>query len=149
MTSILPINLRRDLPKILAMEQTIFGEDAFPLSEFLYLYMRGKNLFFVGYQGDICVGYISAYCDAQQAYIASIAVDEAYRRRGIGQQFIATIIKQLQTLDNIKTLNLHVRQSNHAAIQLYHSLGFERIGEAHDYYLDEDAYIMALSIKES
>jgi len=142
MITIRSIHLRRDLPSILKIEEATFGEDAFPLSEFLYLYMRDKHLFLVAYDEATCVGYISAYSENQQAYIASIAIDETFRRRGIGRQLISEIIKRIKALGVIKTLSLHVRQSNLPAIKLYQTLDFSIIGTEANYYLDEDAYVM-------
>jgi len=50
----------------------------------------------------------------------------------------------------VETLLLEVRPSNHTAIQLYHSVGFNEIGVRKDYYPAhngrEDALILALHL---
>jgi ribosomal-protein-alanine N-acetyltransferase len=61
--------------------------------------------------------------------ILNIAVDSPFRRRGIARGLIR------QLLDNHRgTVWLEVRQSNAAARQFYHALGFQVISVRENYY---------------
>ncbi|MEO1289803.1 MAG: ribosomal protein S18-alanine N-acetyltransferase [Chloroflexota bacterium] len=147
MTTIRPVQLKRDLPAILRIEQDIFGDGAFGIGEFLYYYMQNRETFLVALSDEALVGYICTHSDEHEAYIASIAVAPSMRRQGIGRQLLMTVIQHYQAQDAMQSISLHVRQSNQGAIALYESLGFDIIGTAQQYYPDEDAYYMCLSLR--
>lgn len=140
------INFKADIETILKLEQDIFKEDAFPFFEFVYLYMRGKETFLIAHEGKQLAGYISVYVEEDTGYIASIAVDNNFRRQGIGRQLIQHIIDILQRNNKVTSIELHVRKSNHAAIELYKSLGFKVSFTELEYYGDEDAFMMRLAL---
>lgn len=89
------------------------------------------------------VGYliISRYADAW--HIMNIAIDEAYRRRGIATQLLNRLFEVTST-DDRRGYTLEVRVSNGEAIKLYEQLGFVARGIRRGYYTDnrEDALIM-------
>jgi ribosomal-protein-alanine N-acetyltransferase len=93
--------------------------------------------------GDRLVGYliISRYADAW--HIMNVAVDEAYRRRGIATQLLNRLF-ELTSTDDRRGYTLEVRVSNGQAIKLYEGLGFVSRGVRRGYYTDnrEDALIM-------
>lgn len=93
--------------------------------------------------GGRLVGYliISRYADAW--HIMNIAIDEAYRRRGIAKQLMKRLFEVTST-DDRRGYTLEVRVSNGEAIKLYESLGFVARGIRRGYYTDnrEDALIM-------
>jgi ribosomal-protein-alanine N-acetyltransferase len=71
--------------------------------------------------------------------ILFIAIDPAFRRRGIAKRLLQN------ELDGSRgTWFLEVRASNLAATRLYESLGFQTVGRREDYYLDppEPAIVM-------
>lgn len=145
--TIRPAQLKRDLPAILHIEQDIFGDGAFGIGEFLYYYMRNRETFLVALSDEALVGYICTHNDEHEAYIASIAVAPIVRRQGIGRELLLSVIQHYQAQDAMQSLSLHVRQSNQGAIALYKSLGFDTIGTEQQYYPDEDAYYMRLSLR--
>ena len=67
-------SFRKDIRAIMTIEKSVFGRDAFPMLEFLYLQQIGKDLVLVAILDDNIVGYISAYTQDNKGYIASIAV---------------------------------------------------------------------------
>ena len=73
--------------------------------------------------------------------INNIAVSENYRRKGIAR---ALLQKMLSDLSGADSVTLEVRKSNAAAIALYESFGFERVGERRGFYEKptEDALLM-------
>ena len=71
----------------------------------------------------------------------AVAVD--YRRRGIAEQLVHTLIDNLKSQD-VTCLTLEVRASNQPAIKLYEKIGFSQVGRRPNYYHNpkEDALIM-------
>ena len=69
-------------------------------------------------------------CDVQ---ILDVAVDEAYRRRGIARKLLSHVSYDAQML-GCETASLEVEAANEAAIALYSELGFSRAGVRKGYY---------------
>jgi ribosomal-protein-alanine N-acetyltransferase len=94
-------------------------------------------------EGERLVGYliISRYADAW--HVMNVAVDEAYRRRGIASKLLNRLF-ELTSSDDRRGYTLEVRVSNGDAIKLYERLGFVARGIRRGYYTDnrEDALIM-------
>ena len=94
--------------------------------------------------GHYIVGFVGSWIMADEAHITSIAVREAYRRQGIGEQLIISAIeKAIENKADI--LTLEVRVSNTGAQALYTKYGFTQVGLRKGYYTDnrEDAIIMS------
>ena len=89
------------------------------------------------------LGYlvISRYVDAW--HVMNVAVDPAYRRRGIARMLLDELFQQTGG-DGRRGYTLEVRVSNTGAIKLYEALGFRSRGVRRGYYTDnrEDALIM-------
>ncbi len=84
------------------------------------------------------VGYCSMHTVADEGHIMNMAVLSDYRRKGIGE----TLLKTMIALSGLKYFTLEVRMSNFGAVRLYEKLGFEIMGRRPNYYEDEDALIM-------
>lgn len=94
----------------------------------------GKH-FFVAVCNSKILGY--TFCD--QEFVISVAIDEAFRNKGIGKHLL------YHTLNTYtKPVHLHVRASNTVALKLYTSLGFYIEKTEKDYYPNptEDGYLM-------
>lgn len=91
------------------------------------------------------IGVIVAWLLVDEAHIATIAVEAAHRRQGIGSQLISTALCDLAEKSAIEA-TLEVRENNAAAQALYRGFGFKAVGRRRAYYHDsgEDAIIMAL-----
>jgi ribosomal-protein-alanine N-acetyltransferase len=89
------------------------------------------------------VGYliISRYVDAW--HVMNVAVDPAYRRRGVATTMLEELFR-LTEGDGRRGYTLEVRVSNTTAIGLYERLGFYATGVRRGYYTDnrEDALVM-------
>ncbi len=86
---------------------------------------------------------------AEEAHILTLVVRESSRNQGLGRimlQFLKNTAKQYKA----DTLLLEVRPSNHIAIKLYSSFGFNDLAIRPNYYPAEsgreDALIMAMNI---
>lgn len=93
------------------------------------------------------VGWGGIWCVADEAEIASVCVDPAYRRLGGGTKLLQTLLRQAR-LSGAQNVYLEVRASNQAAQELYRGAGFECIGVRKRYYTNpsEDAVLMRCNI---
>ena len=93
------------------------------------------------------VGWGGMWCVADEAEIASVCVDPAYRRLGGGTKLLQTLLRQAR-LSGAQNVYLEVRISNQAAQGLYRGAGFECIGVRKRYYTNpsEDAVLMRCNI---
>lgn len=108
--------------------------------------------------GYVCLvyeidGVITAYAvmsmGAGEAHILTLVVQHAYRGQGIGKMMMSHLLT-VAGKNNVDTVLLEVRPSNHVAISLYQGLGFNEVGIRPKYYPSrrgrEDAMIMALAL---
>jgi ribosomal-protein-alanine N-acetyltransferase len=89
------------------------------------------------------VAYGGFWLIVDQAHISTLAVDPAYRGRGLGEWMLVVLIETAM-LRGADELTLEVRVSNEVAQQLYRKYGFRQVGLRRAYYRDngEDARIM-------
>ncbi|MBI3537086.1 MAG: ribosomal protein S18-alanine N-acetyltransferase [Chloroflexi bacterium] len=89
------------------------------------------------------IGYSGFWLVVDEAHISTIAVNPAWRRRGIGERLLIAMIERARAL-RAETVTLEVRVSNAPAQSLYRKYGFEIAGTRPRYYNDngEDAFIM-------
>ncbi len=90
------------------------------------------------------VGFAGFWVMADEAHITNIAVQERYRRQGIGELLLISMI-DLATGLNARFITLEVRASNTAAQSLYYKYGFTQVGLRPHYYTDnkEDGVLMS------
>jgi len=89
------------------------------------------------------VGFAGFWIMADEAHITTIASRKGYRRRGIGELLLISIIGLAAKL-RARILTLEVRASNIVAQSLYRKYGFNQVGVRRGYYMDNkaDALIM-------
>jgi len=89
------------------------------------------------------LGYVGYWRLVDEAHIANIAVTPAWRRRGLGELLLVTVLDHALA-QKMNVVTLEVRVSNQAARKLYHKFGFTVVGQRRRYYSDngEDALIM-------
>ena len=81
-----------------------------------------------------------------RGYIAMLAVDATYRKRGIGRALVARAIEAMRDCGANEVV-LETECVNKAALGLYESLGFIREKRLHKYYLNQgSAYRLKLSL---
>ena len=75
-------------------------------------------------------------------HIMNLAIDPAFRRRGIGSTLLQSGLEYLKSL-GAKTCELEVRVNNQEAIALYEKFGFVIKDRIQNYYRNgDDAYLM-------
>lgn len=89
------------------------------------------------------VGFAGMWNAFDEAHVTTIAVDEPYRGRGLGEWMLATLFDEALRRGS-NWLTLEVRVSNDSARSLYEKWGFSVQGTRRRYYSDnnEDALIM-------
>lgn len=98
-----------------------------------------------GFLNDDKSGFIFCGRVLDEAEIYTICVLPEYRRLGRGGQLLDAALAHAATLD-IHKFFLEVDENNTAALALYTSRGFEKVGFRKDYYTDgnkvTNAFIM-------
>lgn len=81
-----------------------------------------------------------------EAHIGTIAIDQRYRRLGLGRQLLAEGLLEAYH-KGVRMSFLEVRRGNQGAKQLYEQFGFQVAGIRPRYYRDngEDALLMTLN----
>ncbi len=81
---------------------------------------------------DEPAGFAMVRSVADEAELLLLAVDPAYRRRGVGTALLRAVIAEAQA-GGIVDLHLEVRSGNDA-VKLYTAQGFAKVGERRSYY---------------
>lgn len=93
---------------------------------------------------EYVLGFAGLWIMLSEAHIIAIAVRNDYRRIGIGEGLLISVI-ELATQLNANVVTLEVRASNKVAQALYNKYGFHVVGRRPRYYSDnwEDAVLMS------
>ena len=100
------------------------------------------SIFIIAMVDNKIAAYINAWKVAGELQINSIAVKSFYRKKGIGIKLINEAIN-LYTEVKPEKIVLEVAESNSEAISFYIKYGFKKIGTRKNFYVNEDAFIMA------
>lgn len=120
-----------------------FGiKDACSCEYFLQSARDEQKEFLVGERDGKIIACAGAEINSDTAEIESLAVDPEYRRQGIATILLIKLLGAVKERGATFIL-LEVRPSNKAAIELYKGFGFQIVEREENYYLDEDAWIMA------
>ncbi len=95
------------------------------------------------------VAYGGIWFIVDEGHITNIAVHPEYRGLGLGNEIVEALVKECKK-NNIISMTLEVRASNHVAQNLYKKYGFKLAGIRPEYYTDnrEDALIMWKELNE-
>lgn len=98
----------------------------------VYVYIINNNV----------VGFLHITISFDEADIIDIITSKEYRNHGIGNSLISYTIKD----NNLKKINLEVRESNKIAIEFYQKMNFKKVRIIKKYYGTEDAFFMVKEI---
>jgi ribosomal-protein-alanine N-acetyltransferase len=125
-----------DLEPVVRLEEVCLGDDAW-----------SENLVREGLAGLPTIDYLVAELDgrvvghavtstvADIAELQRIAVDPAYRRRGVAQELLAAVVQAARS-GTADRLLLEVREDNAGALAFYAAAGFVEIDRRPRYYRD-------------
>ncbi len=129
-----------DIPAVALLENRVFPD---PWSENAFreeLVAAGRR-YLVAEEGGVVVGYGGLLVVGDDAHVATVAVEEEARGRGLGTRLMLRLADEARAA-GAAHLTLEVRVSNHPAQSLYRRFGFETVGLRRHYYRNEDALIM-------
>ena len=136
-----------DLDAIMAIERVNFP---FPWTEGNFKdSMNSGYICLVMEQGKQLMGYAVLMMVLDEAHLLNISVAKSYQGRGWGRYLL---IQMMETGREKGGLNmfLEVRPSNHSALGLYESMGFNEMGIRPGYYPAhngrEDAVLMGMAL---
>jgi len=100
--------------------------------------------------GDKTVGFIGVDEIAGEAFVDDLAVSPEHRRRGIASTLIARA-EAGAILRGCVKIHLECRESNEAALRLYETRGYRRVGRRKNFYESpkEDAILLTLEINSA
>lgn len=132
-----------DLDRIMEVEKCSFTT---PWSRNSFLLEITKNQlarYFVAEVDGLVAGYGGIWLILDEGHITNIAVDEEYRRLGVGKKLLEELIILCEKYE-MAGMTLEVRESNEPAKELYKSYDFVENGRRPNYYQDvgEDAILM-------
>ena len=148
---------RRDVPALLAFEESVFGdgpyaEHLFTAAQFLY-YLRNPNaMTWVAERGGAIVGSVLGIFGtgrrAHHAEIHSLGVVRAARRQGVGRMLMDRFLNEAKRR-GCRQVGLHVAHKNRAAKRLFDEYGFEVVDWLPLYYgAKQSAFRMRLEFSE-
>ena len=134
---------------VAALEERAMGTDAW--SEKLVTDELGQRnrTWWVAEHDGVLLGYAGGLVVDGDVQILKVAVEDAWRRRGIARELLQRVVEDARNL-GATTCSLEVRASNSGAQAFYESLGLKAIGVRPRYYSDrEDAVIMQGPLPET
>ena len=137
----------KHIEAVLELERLCF---AHPISEnnLKMLLTEGSGTGFVLLdEEERTVAYGGIICVLDEGQILNIATHPEHRRRGYGKKIMEEIVTHAKE-KQIAFITLEVRESNDAALSLYHGMGFYEVGKIKGYYdtPKEDAIILRLDL---
>ena len=139
----------RDLGQVGQIEKDSFPERPYTRLDFVYFLMLARKGFIVASVDGQVVGYVIATSQGRVGSIQSIAVLQAFRKKGVGETLMRSAISQLSS--GVDRVRLLVDVKNSGAIRLYRKLLFEETGRVvRRYYPDgSDAMEMTRKLQAS
>ena len=130
-----------DLSALRKLEHICFEKDAWPILDLIAVLTWPEVIRLKAVENGEMIGF--AACDTRPlqsaAWIATIAVDPRWQRRGIGRMLLQSCEERVKQ----PRMKLSVRISNQGAISLYEKEGYHTVDVWGRYYSDaEDALVM-------
>ena len=134
-----------DIPAVVALDQMSFS---LPWPERSFRFELTENTAsrcWVAEADGHIVGMIVNWLLVDEVHVATIATHLEYRRQGIAKKILIHSLQYMSDEGAVSSF-LEVRESNTAAREMYHKLGYEDTGRRKAYYKDnnEDAILMTL-----
>ena len=135
-----------DLNALRKLENESFGKAAWPLLDLIAVLTFGEVIRLKAVEDGQMAGFVAGDPRPREGWgwIATIAVDPRYRRRGIGRALLHACEAKL----GVPRSRLTVRISNEVAISMYEKDGYVSTEIWHNYYNDgEDGMVMEKNLE--
>jgi ribosomal protein S18 acetylase RimI-like enzyme len=135
----------RDLSALRRLGKVCFEKDAWPLLDLIAVLTWPEIIRIKAMEDGKMIGFVAGEprSSKKEFWIAMIAVDPTYQRRGIGR----TLLRSCEEKAKLPRLKLTVRISNQAAIALYEEEGYRTMDIWKGYYVDgEDGLVMGKTV---
>jgi ribosomal protein S18 acetylase RimI-like enzyme len=135
-----------DLNALRKLENESFGKDAWPLLDLIAVLTFSEVIRLKAMEDGQMAGFVAGDPRPREGWgwIATIAVDPRYRRRGIGRALLHACEAKL----GVPRSRLTVRISNQSAISMYEKDGYATTEIWNNYYNDgEDGMVMEKELK--
>lgn len=134
---------RRDLRRIMAIEDAVFPE---PWSAAIFhseLALRAGRAYRVAREGRTVVGYFGLMFVGDEAHVTTVAVAVDHQHRGVGTELFLDAVR-VALEHGARDISLEVAAGNERAQALYRRFGFAPVGVRKGYYqrTGEDALVM-------
>jgi ribosomal-protein-alanine N-acetyltransferase len=132
-----------DVDAVVRLEEVCLGEDAWSrglVEQGIAAALPTVSYLVAEVDGEV-VGHAVASAAGDDAELQRIAVDPAYRRRGLAGELLA-VVEERAAADGATRLLLEVREDNAAAADFYEAQGFEEVGRRRGYYRDGAAAVV-------
>ena len=97
------------------------------------------------YVAGAVVGNINYKPNKSQGYIAMLAVEEEYRKKGLGRKMVELLMDNFKKSYKVDEISIETEVDNYAALGLYESFGFVRTKMFINYYFNSNnAYKLKL-----
>jgi ribosomal-protein-alanine N-acetyltransferase len=138
-----PLSSPDQIDEVLIIERASFTN---PWTRDMYLselQNEGVSYLFAARDEGRLIGFCSFWRVFDELHINNLAVDPAYRRRGVAASLLTRVLAEAPRLGARRAL-LEVRRSNSEARRLYERFGFSIAGTRRNYYTQpvEDALVL-------
>lgn len=126
----------RLLDELYRIEEQCFDEEAFSKRQIAYLLTDYNTIALTAKANTDIAGFIIAQIetdDTDYGHIITLNVAQNYRHKGVATRLLQEMGDLLKQR-SISECRLEVREDNHAAIKLYHKLGYQTICKLDRYY---------------
>lgn len=140
--------IRRDLPRVLSIENQIF-DDAWTCEDFFRLMSHTNCRTMVTVCDEEIVGYMVYQLHISRIHLLNFAVAPKCQDIGIGTQMMQNLMSKLSN-ERRDRIMLEVRETNLKAQLFFRGAGFVWVETLRDFYTDcdEDAYLMQFRLSE-
>jgi ribosomal-protein-alanine N-acetyltransferase len=135
----------RDAPRLAQLHGASFHR-GWGESEFEHMLTERNTLVHRLRAGRKTIGFAVSRMAADEAEILSIAIDAAYRGKGLSRTLLLTHLGHLAGR-GVRTIFLEVEENNHPARRLYETAGFNVVGRRDRYYRQDGEQLNALLMR--
>lgn len=126
----------KNLDTFYRIELQCFKEEAFAKQQIAYLLTDFNTISLEAKTDAEIAGFIIAqieYEDREFGHIITLNIAPNYRKKGVATKLLNEVECYLRQR-GVSECRLEVREDNHAAIKLYHKLGYQTVGKLERYY---------------